>query len=64
MDGELERGLRVSGVCPVQGVVRQRLGSHGARAGGSLDERVPAGHQGPGDGVARGYGIGERVHCK
>lgn len=61
MAGKLERGMRVPDVRPVQGIVWQRLGPHGARAGGSHDERLPAGHQGPGDGVASGHGIGERI---
>lgn len=64
MARKLERGLRVPGVRPVQGVVRQRLGSDGARTSGSHDERLPVGYQGPGDSVTRGHGIGKWINGK
>lgn len=62
--GKLERWLRVSDVRSMQGVVRQRLGSHGTRAGGAHDERLPVGHQRPGGGVAGWHGIGKRIDGK
>lgn len=64
MAGKLERWLRVTHVCTVQGIVRQCLGPHGTRAGSSHDERLPAGHQGSGDGVTRGHRIGKRIDGK
>lgn len=64
MAGKLERWLRVTYVCTVQGIVRQCLGPHGARAGSSYDDRLPVGHQGSGDGITRGHRIGKRIDGK